>query len=563
MSQSSLVRKAAAAAASTSPSSLPPSYIVTQSVLLQTSVGAFTVDLYGADFPEHVSQFCDSVRSQLYHDVRVTAIIPDHAVLLSHPPSEKGTSTVSAAPMNFYTLAAAGCTPSAPQYSRYAQQRHQRLEDEFKWAKKRRRCPETARDSSGSSSSSHAPPRYEYNSAASTGSLSRSGGLLFVLAPQWLRGLSELSTIGITLTRRQEHVLERDYIVIGEVKAVGMGGSGVETDVVLRRLRGLPHQKAPSASSGDQHRTSLSALRAIPSHEALLHCLRVPLRRTRVHGAAVLPLAGMPIWEVAQWLTTQTSPSPPPLVMEVLTVMRAATPAPPIWANHGAVIAANTRIGSLLNHPQPTALPPDDDSEDSGSLMLMREAGVVTWRVSSSLRKTEDGLLSSEDDDEPHNSSSGAASARQQRRQDERESEKERVIDTLSLAMNVLDGIAVTDPTLIAPCERTMFICRLNPITTSDGLAKCFASFGKVMSSEVKTDEKTGNSLGYGFITFETRESCFDAINRMNGALIDDRRVVTSFSQSVRRAWTAYQREQQHSTAPGGTAMRKRVREGS
>ena len=46
-------------------------------------------------------------------------------------------------------------------------------------------------------------------------------------------------------------------------------------------------------------------------------------------------------------------------------------------------------------------------------------------------------------------------------------------------------------------------------------------------------DQKTGNSLQYAFIEFETPQACEDAYFKMDNVLIDDRRIHVDFSQSV------------------------------
>jgi peptidyl-prolyl cis-trans isomerase-like 4 len=57
-----------------------------------------------------------------------------------------------------------------------------------------------------------------------------------------------------------------------------------------------------------------------------------------------------------------------------------------------------------------------------------------------------------------------------------------------------------------------------------------FSRFGKIKSSEIVKDWKTGDSLQYGFIEFETEESCEKAYLKMEGVLIDERRIHVDFS---------------------------------
>ncbi|AEY98336.1 FAFR649Wp [Eremothecium gossypii FDAG1] len=86
----------------------------------------------------------------------------------------------------------------------------------------------------------------------------------------------------------------------------------------------------------------------------------------------------------------------------------------------------------------------------------------------------------------------------------------------------------------IAPAENVLFVCKLNPLTRAADLATVFAQFGHVNSVEVIRDRDSGRSLGYGFVEFATKAACELAYTKMDGALIDDRRVHVDFSQSLK-----------------------------
>ncbi|XP_037080601.1 peptidyl-prolyl cis-trans isomerase sig-7-like [Pollicipes pollicipes] len=86
-----------------------------------------------------------------------------------------------------------------------------------------------------------------------------------------------------------------------------------------------------------------------------------------------------------------------------------------------------------------------------------------------------------------------------------------------------------------APPENVLFICKLNPVTTDDDLQVIFSRFGTIVSCEIIRDQKTGNSLQYGFIEFDNPKSCENAYFKMDNVLIDDRRIHVDFSQSVSR----------------------------
>ena len=85
--------------------------------------------------------------------------------------------------------------------------------------------------------------------------------------------------------------------------------------------------------------------------------------------------------------------------------------------------------------------------------------------------------------------------------------------------------------------ENILFVCKLNPCTTETDLELIFGRFGSIRSCEVVRDWKSGESLGYSFIEFETDKACEEGITcnilaywKMENALIDERRIHVDFS---------------------------------
>ncbi|CAI5494079.1 unnamed protein product, partial [Closterium sp. Naga37s-1] len=72
----------------------------------------------------------------------------------------------------------------------------------------------------------------------------------------------------------------------------------------------------------------------------------------------------------------------------------------------------------------------------------------------------------------------------------------------------VLEMIGDLPEAEFKPPENVLFICKLNPVTQDDDLEIIFSRFGKVLSADIIRDQKTGDSLCYGFIEFETKEAC-------------------------------------------------------
>ncbi|CAI7818789.1 unnamed protein product, partial [Closterium sp. NIES-54] len=72
----------------------------------------------------------------------------------------------------------------------------------------------------------------------------------------------------------------------------------------------------------------------------------------------------------------------------------------------------------------------------------------------------------------------------------------------------VLEMIGDLPEAEFKPPENVLFICKLNPVTQDDDLEIIFSRFGKILSADIIRDQKTGDSLCYGFIEFETKEAC-------------------------------------------------------
>eukprot|EP00762_Andalucia_godoyi_P006082 ANDGO_00400.mRNA.1 Peptidyl-prolyl cis-trans isomerase CYP59 len=93
------------------------------------------------------------------------------------------------------------------------------------------------------------------------------------------------------------------------------------------------------------------------------------------------------------------------------------------------------------------------------------------------------------------------------------------------------------------PPETVLFVCKLNPCTCDDDLAIIFSRFGKVVSCEVIRHRETRESLGYAFVEYDNQQDCERAFVKMDGCIIDDRRIRVDFSQSVAKLWNRHRRE--------------------
>ncbi|KAJ6919098.1 peptidyl-prolyl cis-trans isomerase CYP59 isoform X1 [Populus alba x Populus x berolinensis] len=107
----------------------------------------------------------------------------------------------------------------------------------------------------------------------------------------------------------------------------------------------------------------------------------------------------------------------------------------------------------------------------------------------------------------------------------------------------VLESIGDIPEAETKPPDNVLFVCKLNPVTEDEDLHTIFSRFGTVISADIIRDYKTGDSLCYAFIEFETNEACEQAYFKMDNALIDDRRIHVDFSQSVAKLWSQYRRK--------------------
>jgi peptidyl-prolyl cis-trans isomerase-like 4 len=114
--------------------------------------------------------------------------------------------------------------------------------------------------------------------------------------------------------------------------------------------------------------------------------------------------------------------------------------------------------------------------------------------------------------------------------------EYRRTVDELKARRNaaVLEMLGDIPSIDARPPDTTLFICKLNPITTAEGLKIFFSRFGDVNRVDLIRDKKTGGCLCYAFVVFEKAAQAENAFLRVQRAVIDGRIVLVDFCQSVR-----------------------------
>lgn len=83
--------------------------------------------------------------------------------------------------------------------------------------------------------------------------------------------------------------------------------------------------------------------------------------------------------------------------------------------------------------------------------------------------------------------------------------------------------------------SKKLFVGSLAWATTDDGLRDAFERFGEVIEAKVITERETGRSRGFGFVTFADAAAADTAMQEMDGAQLDGRRLNVNVAQDRRR----------------------------
>lgn len=87
------------------------------------------------------------------------------------------------------------------------------------------------------------------------------------------------------------------------------------------------------------------------------------------------------------------------------------------------------------------------------------------------------------------------------------------------------------------PDGANLFIYHLPPYFTDPDLLSLFSPFGRVMSATVNRDLRTGESKGFGFVSYESAQCAQEALHAMNGLQVGDRRLQVQLKQPRARPY--------------------------
>ncbi|KAF5754781.1 putative RNA recognition motif domain, nucleotide-binding alpha-beta plait domain superfamily [Helianthus annuus] len=80
------------------------------------------------------------------------------------------------------------------------------------------------------------------------------------------------------------------------------------------------------------------------------------------------------------------------------------------------------------------------------------------------------------------------------------------------------------DPNVHKSGSGNLFIKTLDKAIDQKALHDTFSTFGNILSCKIATDS-TGQSKGYGFVQYDSEESAQQAIEKLNGMLLNDKQV--------------------------------------
>ena len=73
-----------------------------------------------------------------------------------------------------------------------------------------------------------------------------------------------------------------------------------------------------------------------------------------------------------------------------------------------------------------------------------------------------------------------------------------------------------------------IYVGNLDFKVKEDDLEGIFEEYGTVSSAKIIVDKYSGRSKGFGFVTMENQDEAKNAINELNGAMLENREMIVN-----------------------------------
>jgi RNA recognition motif-containing protein len=85
-----------------------------------------------------------------------------------------------------------------------------------------------------------------------------------------------------------------------------------------------------------------------------------------------------------------------------------------------------------------------------------------------------------------------------------------------------------------------IYVGNLNYRVDESALESAFAEFGTVSSVKIISDKYNGRSKGFGFVTMDDDAEAKNAIEKLNGTMMEDREMVVNEARPKRNEFNRY-----------------------
>ncbi len=82
--------------------------------------------------------------------------------------------------------------------------------------------------------------------------------------------------------------------------------------------------------------------------------------------------------------------------------------------------------------------------------------------------------------------------------------------------------------------SKKVYAGNLSFITSEERLEKIFSPFGEIEEVTIIKDKFSGNSKGFGFVTFADDSAAFAAVSKLSGKEVDGRKIRVSLAEEKR-----------------------------